>query len=306
MKYLLILFVITISLSRILFGNGSPHWNLSGENEGWKDEFLAIKYFHNSELQRQWGWHLLGCYHFSGNEHILDFGCGEGKITAEVSHFIPQGKILGVDLSSSMIKFAERCFPNTHYPNLSFTKTADPNFSDPYNEEKYDLIYSLCVFHVVPNPVEVLSNLRLRLAVDGKLLLVIPAGNNPAFFQAASEIFDKYGLQAPWASEEKATHATMRTQEGCIYCLKAAGFKPISLVMLHTPTSYFNRQELVEWMIGTMTANWQIPLEIADPFFNAVVDRMAELDGDVIDQSGAYNMKLSRIEVVAQPINEIH
>ena len=54
--------------------------------------------------------------------------------------------------------------------------------------------------------------------------------------------------------------------------------------------------------MGTMTANWQIPLEIADSFFNALVDRMVELDPDIVDASGSYNMKLSRLEVMAEYI----
>ena len=74
----------------------------------------------------------------------------------------------------------------------------------------------------------------------------------------------------------------------------------ISIVPLHTPTAFFNKQELVDWMIGTTTANWNIPIEKADAFFSDVVDRMAELDDDVIGESGVYHMKLSRIEVIAK------
>lgn len=301
MQYRSKLLACAICLLSTLWSSPSPHWQVDGTNEGWKDEFLALKYFHHSELQRQWAWHLLGSYRFLGNENILDFGCGDGKITAEVAHFVSQGSIVGVDLSPSMITLASRCFPAKYYPNVSFRPTLDSDFSDASNNEKYDLIYSFCVFHVVPNPVQVLANLRERLADNGKLLLVIPAGNNPAFFQAANETFEKYNLKAPWATKgPSVSSASMRTQEGCIECLAAAGLNPISIANLHTPTAFFNKQELVEWMIGTVTANWQIPLENVDAFFNTVIERMAELDGTVLDPSGAYNMKLSRIEIVAQ------
>lgn len=304
MKYLFKLFACVICLSRAVIANDSPNWHLDGTNEGWKDEFLALQYFHHSELQRQWAWHLLGRYQFKGNEQILDFGCGDGKITTEVAHIIPQGHILGVDLSPSMITLANRCFPPAYYPNATFKQTADVDFCDDHTEKQYDLIFSFCVFHVVPNPILVLNNLRNRLTDDGRLLLVIPAGNNPALFQAATEIFDKHQLPAPWSSKGKAPNsATMRTQEGCINCLTAAGLEPISVTSFHTPTAFFNKHELVEWMIGTLTANWQVPLEKAEVFFNDLVDRMAELDSDVIDQSGAYNMKLSRIEVIAKQAN---
>lgn len=292
---------LVICLFGSICGANSPHWQLDGADQGWKDEVLTQKYFHNSELQRQWAWHLLGGYHFTGKEHILDFGCGDGKITAEISHFIPRGCISGVDLSPSMITFASRCFPSVHYPNVSFHQTSGIDFSDDCVDEEYDLIYSFCVFHIVANPVQMLGNLREHLASEGRLLLVIPAGNNPAFFQAANETFGKYGLTAPWSDKSKgSTSFTMRTAEGCSACLVIAGLEPVSIVPLHTPTAFFNKQELVDWMIGTTTANWSIPIEKAQDFFSDVIDRMAELDDDVIDEFGAYYMKLSRIEVIAK------
>jgi len=304
MKHRLKILSFALCLFGTAWGADSPDWQLDGANEGWKDEVLVQKYFHNSELQRQWAWHLLGSHRFSGNERILDFGCGDGKITAELSGFIPQGSIVGVDLSTAMITFARRCFPPAHYPNVSYRQTLDVDFSDDSAGEKYDLIYSFSVFHIVANPVQVLSNLRERLANEGRVLLIVPAGNNPAFFQAANETFDKYELTPPWAGKVKGSKSlTMRTTEGCSACLVAAGLEPISIVPFHTPTAFFNRQELVEWMIGTVTANWKIPLEKAEAFFGDVIDRMAELDDDVIQESGAYYMKLSHLEVIAKRSN---
>jgi trans-aconitate 2-methyltransferase len=279
----------------------SPSWQISGTNEGWNDDALVLKYFHNSELQRQWGWHLLRTYRFNGNENVLDFGCGDGKITAEVSHFVPQGRLLGIDVSKTMINFASRCFPASYYPNLTFEHT---DLSEEISTEEYDLIYSLCVFHLVPNPIQLLKSLQQRLKDNGQLLLVIPAGNSPAFFQAADETFDKYHLPKPWLSRVRGNnHVTMRTQEGCLNCLAKADLEPISVVAYDTPTAFYNKQDLVDWMIGTVTANWHVPLEVADPFFHDLIDRMTELDSTVVNTSGAYHMKLSRIEVIAKKAN---
>ncbi len=300
MKYAFQICTAMICTFGRLCGNDSPHWHLDSTDMGWKDEFLAMKYFHNSELQRQWAWHLLGSNKIIGNEQILDFGCGDGKISAEISHFVPLGHVTGVDVSPSMIAFAKRCFPTTHYPNVTFNTAKDIDFTNESVLKKYDLICSFCVFHLVANPVQVLNNLRLQLADNGKLLLVIPCGNNPAFFQAAHETFEKYKLTAPWNTANTNTNGiTMRTRDGCITCLEAAGLVSISIKLIHTPTAFFNKQELVEWMMGTVTPNWQIPLEKADSFFNDLIDRMAELDDDVIHPSGAYYMKLSRFEVAA-------
>lgn len=92
----------------------------------------------------------------------------------------------------------------------------------------------------------------------------------------------------------------MRTKEGCIHCLREAGLEPLSITSLHNPTVFFNKQELVERVVGTTSANWHIPLEISGEFFRSLVDRMAQLDTDVTDPSGAYHIKLSRLEVIAK------
>lgn len=42
--------------------------------------------------------------------HVLDLGCGPGKITAELSEMIPRGKILGIDSSASMINHAKQVY----------------------------------------------------------------------------------------------------------------------------------------------------------------------------------------------------
>jgi trans-aconitate methyltransferase len=143
------LFSLFVCFSHVLLADGSPQWQIDGVNAGWKDECLALKYFHHSELQRQWAWHLLSGYRFKGDEQILDFGCGDGKIAAEVSHFIPQGHITGVDSSSSMIALAKRCFPSVYYPNVAFEQTGNASFNDA-EKNTYDLIFSFCVFHRVP------------------------------------------------------------------------------------------------------------------------------------------------------------
>lgn len=303
MKYLFNIFAIIPCLFGTLWGNDSTSWKLDGAHEGWKDEFLVLKYFHNSESQRQWAWHLLGTYRFTGNERILDFGCGDGKVTAEISHFVPQGSVLGVDLSPSMITFANRVFSSASYPNLSFKATADVDFTHQIFNEQYDLICSFCVFHLVANPTQVLSNLRECLADNGKLLIVIPCGSNPALLQAANEAFTKHQLKAPWVSKGTGTNSiSMRTKEGCLKCLDDAGLELISLETLDTRVSFYNKQDLMEWMMGTLIANWQIPLDKADTFFSEIIDRMIELDHEVLDQDGVYNMKQSRFEIIATPL----
>lgn len=42
------------------------------------------------------------------NEHILDIGCGDGKITVRLAAVVPQDEVMGIDSSSERINFARQ------------------------------------------------------------------------------------------------------------------------------------------------------------------------------------------------------
>lgn len=304
MKFILTCF-LALSLCPCIFAStDAPKWSLEGVSSGWNESLLVKSYFHNSELQRQWAWELMGKQSLQGNEKILDFGCGDGKISAEISRLVPGGSVTGVDISSEMLRFAEIKFPSYAYPNLDFKKSNSLTFDDIPGQQSYDIICSFCVFHQVSNSLDLLRHLKNHLKSNGRLVLVIPAGKNPAFFQAANEIFSKHQLETPWKTEPVVTTSTptMRTIEGCCALLNESGYKLLSLEMIDTDNPFYDKTELVAWLFGTMTANWNIPQSLSLAFFSDLVERMCELDPEIIDQEGRLHFKLSRIHVVAVPM----
>ncbi|MGH2611977.1 MAG: class I SAM-dependent methyltransferase [Rhabdochlamydiaceae bacterium] len=293
-----IFFIATLAIVNLSFAS-SPQWSLEEVTSGWNANWLVKTYFHNSELQRQWAWELMGKYPLSGDEKILDFGCGDGKMSAELSRLVSQGTVTGVDISSEMVAFAKLKFPNYAYPNLKFLKSNSLIFDDIPAQQAYDVICSFCVFHQVARQVETLRQLKAHLKPAGRLLLVIPAGKNPAFFNAANEIFTQYQLTPPWKNQSTSVVPTMRTVEGCSALLKEAGYQVLKLEMIDTDNPFYDKTELIEWMVGNTTANWSIPLDVSPAFFKDLVERMCELDSGVIDQEGRVHFKLSRIHAVA-------
>lgn len=282
----------------------APQWELNDPNKGWGDDDLVLEYFHNSELQRQWTWELIGLYPLKGDEKILDFGCGDGKITAQLSYCLPKGEIIGVDLSEKMISFARRAFPKKYYPSLSFVCSNEVNFAhaDLNPAQKFDKIYSFFVFHLVPNPQLVLSNLRNWTTDKGQLILVTPIGGNKAFFEAATRTFNEYGLEAPWKKNKAPeSKATMRSLEGVKEIIESSGWEISYLNEVQTPYSFVNRNQFVHWMIGTVTANWDIPKSISFDFFNRLVTHMTDIKPSIVDEEGVYYFDLSRVHVVALP-----
>jgi trans-aconitate 2-methyltransferase len=77
----------------------------------------AADYASNSKVQQKWAHELITKLKLHGGERILDVGCGDGKITAEIARAVPQGEAVGVDASPQMIEFAEKAF---QLSNLNF------------------------------------------------------------------------------------------------------------------------------------------------------------------------------------------
>lgn len=290
---------IVLSAMQIGLVSADPSWSLRQSDQGWNCPYFVKMYFHNSDMQTQWAYDLLGRVPFSGNERVLDFGCGDGKLTAGLSRFVRQGSITGVDLSDEMIHFANLKYPPYAYPNLRFETASSVDFSDFNSGEPYDTICSFCVMHLVPDPEAILKNLRNHLKPSGTLLLVIPAGGNPTFFQAAAEIFQRNGLDIPWSVPSDKLN--LRTLKGCETILRNAGYEVTLLEKVDTDNPYVDKGELISWMIGTTSANWGIPKDFCHLFFTELVERMFELEPEILDSEGRIHFKMSRIFIIAKP-----
>ena len=106
-----------------------------------------------------------------GDELILDVGCGDGKVTAEIARTVPRGFVTGTDVSAEMIAFARRIFPPTIHPNLRF-EVCDAHhlsrklFSPP---ETVDLVFSNAVLHWVDDHEQFLRAAATVLHPGGRL-----------------------------------------------------------------------------------------------------------------------------------------
>ena len=85
-----------------------------------------------------------------GNESIPDVGCGDGKITAYLAQKVPNGQVVGVDLTQNMVGFASNTFQDV--PNLTFQKTS----GDQLNfKNSFDCVTSFSCLHWIENQKDV-------------------------------------------------------------------------------------------------------------------------------------------------------
>ncbi len=138
-------------------------------------------YEKSSSAQCSWAVGLISSLVLKGDESIMDIGCGDGKISATLASLVPEGHVVGLDLSSDMINFARDRYPKEDFPNLSF-RVGDAsalNFS-----EEFDQVVSFACLHWVKDHLPVLKGVYRSLRPGGKVLVQCGGRGN------ASKILD--------------------------------------------------------------------------------------------------------------------
>lgn len=141
-------------------------------------------YKKHSVTQKGFADELLAKLDFRGDERVLDIGCGDGKISASLANLVPNGSVVGIDSSPSMVDFAREAFPLTEYPNLEFllADAARMFFAD-----EFDVAFSTAALHWVINHAPVLAGLYGSLKPGGRFLLQMGGKGNAGEVIAAAE-----------------------------------------------------------------------------------------------------------------------
>lgn len=165
----------------------------SCDNCGEMTEWNAAQYDHISALQHAMAQQVLALLALKGSERVLDIGCGNGKVTAEIAARLPHGSILGVDASREMVAFAQRQFPPPAHPNLRFdTGDARNLVFDP----PFDVVVSFNALHWIPDQDTALNSIHASLKPGGTAQLrLVPSGER----KSLETVLEETRQTARWA-----------------------------------------------------------------------------------------------------------
>ena len=156
-------------------------------------EWNASEYNHVSALQKWLADESLAAVDLAGSERVLDVGCGDGKITAEIAERLPTGTVVGIDPSGRMIGFAREHFAATH-ANLTF-EVADATRL-PYRDA-FDLVVSFNALHWVADQTAALRSIRDALRPGGRALLqLVPQGERTSL----EDVLEETARGSRWTS----------------------------------------------------------------------------------------------------------
>lgn len=261
---------------------------LDANQDYWKPK----EYSRHSASQKDSAASLMQYVQIKEDARILDVGCGDGKITAEIAGKIPSGAIIGVDIAPSMIEFAEAKFENSHYPNLKFA-LKDAQALD-YNEE-FDIVFSFTTLQWVQDHSAFLEGAYRSLKHSGTLAITMPMGLPSTLEQAVIETI----ASPQWASYFQEFSTGWNFVEDTEYrkLLDNHGFMASRLAVVAQEDVFPSREVFEKFVSQWFPYLRPLPEDLKSVFLSQVVDRFLELESPF--PGSEVHFKIRRLEVVA-------
>ena len=259
----------------------SPKWN-------------AADYAANSTVQQTWARELIARLNLRGDEHILDVGCGDGKVTAELARALPRGSATGTDASEEMIAFATKTFPPQKKSNLKFQVMDARHIAFA---KQFDLVFSNAALHWVDDHQAFLRGAAAVLKPGGRLIVSCGGKGNAHDVYLAlrpemrlkkwREFFRQmpspYHFYAPGDYEK---------------WLPKNGFKIQKVLLAPKDAPYAGAEGFATWLRSTWIPYVQrVPENIREEFISAVTDRYVAKHPS--DPSGQVHVRMVRLEIDA-------
>lgn len=145
------------------------------------------------------GW-ALDFFEFSGNENVLDLGCGGGETLRRMSEKINDGHLTGVDYSSVSVKMSsEHNNKSISCGKMDIVEASVENL--PFADDSFDKIITVESFYFWNNPQEDLKEVYRVLAENGTFLIVADIYGGAELSENETENIRKYNLFNPSPDE---------------------------------------------------------------------------------------------------------
>jgi trans-aconitate 2-methyltransferase len=122
----------------------------------------AETYDRVSDPQYEWGLEVLDRLELAGDERVMDAGCGSGRVTAKLLERLPEGSVLCVDGSESMIEQAREALGDG--AEYMVADLAELQIDRPV-----DVVFSTATFHWVMDHDKLFAHLYDAIRPGGRL-----------------------------------------------------------------------------------------------------------------------------------------
>ncbi len=254
----------------------------------------AVDYARNSTAQLGWARELMDKLGLAGSERVLDIGCGDGKVTAEIARLVPGGEAVGIDKSADMVRYASASFAREEWPNLRFTRrdACELGF-----HERFDVVFSNATLHWVIDHQPALRCIARSLKPGGRILLQMGGRGNAAEILALMEHFRAENRWAPYFAGFGQAYGFYGPEDYAEW-LPKAGLQAVRVELIPKDMAQHGREGLAGWVRTTWLPYTQrVPEGLREQFVGEVVDRYVESFPP--DSDGTVHVRMVRLEVEA-------
>jgi trans-aconitate 2-methyltransferase len=257
-------------------------------------EWNAADYAQASPVQQQWARELIAKLGLHGHERVLDIGCGDGKVTAEIAAKLGHGAVVGIDNSPAMIALAQATYPRAKWANLSFqlADAADLPFA-----EEFDVVFSNATLHWVLDHAPVLCGIQRSLRQGGTVLLQMGGRGNALGVIAAVERVCGAPAWRPYFEGMRFPYGFYGPEE-YRHWLAEAGLAARRVEIIPKDMRHAGRAGFEGWFRTTWLPYTQrVPEALQPAYVEQVV--AAYLEKNPPDAAGAVHVQMTRLEVEA-------
>jgi trans-aconitate methyltransferase len=254
----------------------------------------AADYAANSSVQQLWARELIARLKLRGHERMLDVGCGDGKVTAEIAQALPAGRATGVDASAEMIAFAQKAFPAKKNPNLTFHVMDARKIKF---DRRFDLIFSNAALHWVDDHQAFLRGAAACLQPGGRLVVSCGGRGNAQDVFVALRPEMRLRRWRPFFRRIPRPYF-FYSPEAYEKWLPRFGFKTLRVRLAPKDATYGGRDGFAAWLRTTWLPYVQrVPEDLREQFIAAVAERYTARHP--ADADGKVHVRMVRLEIDA-------
>jgi trans-aconitate 2-methyltransferase len=206
-----------------------------------------------------------------GDETVLDAGCGSGRITQALIERLPDGHVIAVDASQSMVDAARERLPGADVRQVDLLALDLPALG---LERPLDAILSTATFHWIGDHARLFARLREALRPGGRLVAQCGGrGNIDVLHGHANDVLAREPYAARFADFEQPWNyaGPEQTREH----LLAAGFAEAECWLQPAPKQPEEPREFLSTIV--LGPHYQhLPENLREPFMNDVLAELGE------------------------------
>lgn len=202
--------------------------------------FDGRKYEKFSQPQQDWGSRMMDELDLHGDECILDIGCGNGLLTEKLAMRVPDGRVIGIDSSASMLEQAK----SHKAENMEFRLL---DIETMIFEDEFDVVFSNAALHWIMDHPRVLDMIYKSMKKGGIMRAQFAGeGNCKNLSDVLMEAISSHEFKAdfssfewPWYMPGKAEYEEL---------LRSAGFEQYRVWIENADRSFPDEDSFVGWI----------------------------------------------------------